>query len=102
MSRHGYKVDANEGEVVRILQAAGALVQHLGMVGCGCPDLLVGWRGRLFLLEVKDGSKAPSAQKLTPDQETWHQVWSGYPVAVVRSSADALRAIGAVVTEVRR
>jgi Holliday junction resolvase len=102
LRRYGYGVDANEDEIVRVLEAAGALVQRLGGVGDGCPDLLVGWRSRLFLLEVKDGSKKPSEQKLTPPQETFHELWRGYPVAIVRDPAEALRAIGAVVTEVRR
>jgi hypothetical protein len=45
-----------------------------------------------MLLEVKDGSKPPSAQKLTPQQEIWHRDWRGHRV-VVNSPEAALGAI---------
>ena len=57
------------------------------MVGRGCPDLLVGYRGVNYLLEVKDGEKPKSAQKLTPDEDAWHFMWMGQ-VAVVTCDWD--------------
>jgi hypothetical protein len=93
--RRAAKVDANQEQIVSALRASGAVVQSLAAIGKGVPDLLVSFRGNLFLLEVKDGNKPPSAQKLTPDQITWHQAW-GAPVEVVRNPEQALRAIGAV------
>lgn len=93
--RRAAKTDANQTEIVKALRQAGAVVQSLASVGCGCPDLLVGYRSRLFLLELKDGNKPPSAQKLTPDQIEWHQVWQGH-VQVVNSVDGALQAIGAI------
>ena len=93
--RRAAKVDANQTEIVQALRQIGAVVQSLAAVGNGCPDLLVGYRNRLFLLEIKDGKKPPSAQKLTPDQVEWHRVWAGH-VVVVNSVDGALRAIGAV------
>jgi len=48
-----------------------------------------------MLLEVKDGSKPPSAQKLTQQQEEWHRDWRGHRV-VVNSPEAALTAIGAI------
>ena len=89
--RRAAKVDRNQSEIVEALIAAGAIVQSLAAVGKGVADLLVGFRGALYLLEVKDGKKAPSAQKLTKDQEEWHARW---PVFVVNSPEAALRAIG--------
>jgi len=67
-------------------------VQSLAAVGKGCPDLLVGRAGRCFLLEVKDGSKPPSARQLTPDQQAWHRSWAGH-AAVVETSEAALLAV---------
>ena len=93
--RRAAKVDANQREVVAALRAAGASVQLLHAVGEGCPDLLVGYKGLNMLLEVKDGSKPPSAQKLTPQQEEWHRDWRGHRV-VVNSPEAALTAIGAI------
>jgi hypothetical protein len=57
---------------------------------------LVGYKGLNMLLEVKDGSKPPSAQKLTPQQEIWHRDWRGHRV-VVNSPEAALVAIGVIV-----
>lgn len=82
------KVDANQTAVVAALRAAGASVQHLHAVGQGCPDLLVGIHGRNYLIEVKDGTKPPNEQRLTPAQETWHRQWRG-EVVVIRHATDA-------------
>jgi hypothetical protein len=93
--RRAAKVDANQDQVVSALRAAGAAVQSLAAIGKGVPDLLVSFRGRLFLLEVKDGAKVKSAQKLTEAQAKWHQTWAAQ-VEVVNSPEAALRAIGAM------
>jgi hypothetical protein len=89
------KADDNQAETVRALRRVGASVQTLHRVGCGCPDLLVGYRGRNFLLEIKDGRKSPSRRALTKDQELFHALWRG-EIAIVRSVSEALRAIGAI------
>jgi len=89
------KVDDNQREVVAALKDVGASVMHLHRVGGGCPDLCVGFRGVTYLLEVKDGSKPPSAQKLTPAQKDWHRDWRGHAV-IVNSPQAALAAIGVI------
>jgi hypothetical protein len=88
--RRAAKVDANQAAIVEALRACGASVQSLAAVGKGVPDLLVGLRTRNYLIEVKDGSKPPSARKLTPDQVQWHTKWAGQ-VLTVTSPDDALR-----------
>ncbi len=87
------RADANQPEIIMALKKAGATVTSLHRVGMGCPDLLVGFRGVNHLLEIKDGHKPPSAQKLTPSQQGWHRDWRGKAV-VVRSVEGALAAIG--------
>jgi hypothetical protein len=89
------KVDDNQREIVRALRDAGASILHLHRVGGGCPDLAVGFRWATYLLEVKDGSKPPSAQKLTPAQSDWFRDWRGHAV-VVNSPEAALAAIGVI------
>jgi Holliday junction resolvase len=84
------KIDANQTRVVNALRGAGASVQSLAATGKGCPDLLVGYGGINYLMEVKDGNKVPSAQKLTIDQEHWHSVWKG-AVHIVKSENEALK-----------
>lgn len=93
--RRAARVDANQAQIVSALEAAGAVVQSLAAIGQGVPDLLVAFRGNLFLLECKDGSKVPSKQRLTDKQVKWHQAW-GALVEVVNSPESALRAIGAM------
>lgn len=90
--RRAARVDDNQADIVAALRKIGASVQPLHAVGSGCPDLLVGWRGMTSLLEVKDGSKPPSARKLTPDQVKWHANWRGQ-VAVVETIEQAIEAI---------
>jgi hypothetical protein len=90
--RRAAKVDANQAEIIAALRKIGASVQPLHAVGAGCPDLAVGWRGMTSLLEIKDGSKPPSARKLTPDQVKWHAEWRGH-VAVVETVEQAIEAV---------
>jgi Holliday junction resolvase len=92
--RYRPKLDANQQEIVKGLRAAGCRVLSLASVGGGCPDLLVGRNGRLTLLEVKDGSKPPSARRLTADEVSFGEAWKDQ-VEVVTSLDDALRAVGA-------
>lgn len=87
------KVDLNQMEIVATLRKIGATVQSLASVGNGCPDLLVGFRGINYLMEVKDGDKVPSAQELTPYQVKWHIEWRG-EVHIVRSIYDAFEVLG--------
>lgn len=96
MARYRAKVDANHTDVVSALRAVGAQVQSLAMVGDGCPDLLVAFRGAWHVLEVKDGSKPPSHRKLTPAEEMWLMRFDETaPVFVVNSVDEALEVIGA-------
>ena len=87
--RHIAKVDANQTSIVLALRTIGASVQHLHMVGQGCPDLLVGYRGQNILLEVKDGHKPPSRRILTPDEQAWFDDWRG-TAYIVYSPEDAV------------
>ncbi len=93
--RRDARVDDNHAEIVRVLRECGMTVESLAAVGGGVPDLLVGWHGRNWLLEVKDGRKVPSARLLTPDQQEWHERWRGQR-AVVESPEQALRVLGAI------
>ena len=91
--RRAAKVDRNQPEIVAALRQLGCTVQPLHAVGEGCPDLMVGWQGKTYALEVKDGLRAPSDRKLTPAQVNWHRDWRGH-VATVNSVREALEAIG--------
>ncbi len=87
------KIDGNQNEIVDALRAVGATVAITSAVGDGFPDLAVGFRGRSYLVELKDGSLVPSKQLLTAAQKRWHAEWRG-DCYVARTAADALSIIG--------
>ena len=87
--RRAARIDDNHREVVEALRQHGCSVLDLASVGKGCPDLLVGYNGVNYLMEVKDGSKPPSRRKLTNDQQVWHCNWTGQAV-VVQSAEQAV------------
>jgi hypothetical protein len=55
------------------MKIPGCIVQTLAAVGCGCPDLLVGYHGKWILAEVKDGTKPLSGRALTDHEKAWHK-----------------------------
>lgn len=97
--KHGRR-DANHTEVVDALHQIGASVLDLADVGGGCPDLLVGYRGVNFLLEVKDGNKPPSARKLTKAEQKFFLDWRGL-IDIVSSAQGAIELVNTM-TLVRR
>lgn len=92
MRKYG-KVDGNQAEIVRSLRHIGAVVQSLASVGGGCPDLLVGFRGQWYLIEVKQ-----KGEWLTDDQVEWWgeaEYRAGLKPTVAFNVGDAFKIIGA-------
>ena len=85
------KLDVNHLEIVATLRKCGASVVSMATLGGGVPDLLVGYNGRVCLMEVKDGTKPPSQRQLTEDQMRFHREWRGGSIAIVDSVDAALR-----------
>jgi hypothetical protein len=46
-------------------------------MGRGAPDLILGYRNENFMIELKDGNKTKSQQKLTPDEVQFQEKWNG-------------------------
>ncbi len=67
-----HRVDTNQRAITLALRQVGASVQPLHTIGRGCPDLLIGFRGINFLLELKI-----PGNKLTSDEVEWHETWRG-------------------------
>ena len=88
--RRAKRTDLNQAEIVQALRSAGARVWILGQP----LDLLVGFRGRLVLLEVKS-HKRTRADQAHQTELIYECQTEGLPVFRVESPADALRAIGA-------
>ena len=92
--RRRARIDANQTEVVQALRKIGAMVAVTARLGNGFPDLAVAYRGKWFLMEVKDGTLAPSARKLTDEEKKFHAEYAKQaPVYVVDSVDDAIRVI---------
>lgn len=106
MSDWGRRRDDCEPAIVAALRAVGATVETLN--GTGQPDLLVGFRGRTYLLECKEehgrSGKGHRRTKtgLLASQEDWHARWKGAAPVIVTTPEEALAAIGAVVTSAVR
>ena len=86
VNRRAARRDGNEKSIIDALRAAGCSVQALSAKGV--PDLLVGFQGRTYLMEVK----TPRG-KLTTDEEAWIGNWQGQ-VRIVRSIEEALGVVG--------
>jgi len=83
--RRAARIDANQEAVVIALRAAGAYVWIIGLP----VDLLVGYKGRTILMEVKDGPKKP----LTALQHAFFANWAGGTLARVDGPEAALNAL---------
>lgn len=91
--RYGARRDANEGPIVAALRAAGAIVQPLNETDV--PDLLVGYGGHWWLLEVKRPPGPRGGMKdrhLRPGQVRFKRDAEAHdlPVFVVNSAEEAL------------
>jgi hypothetical protein len=86
--RRAARVDVNQAQVVSALRAAGAYVWIIGLP----VDLLVGYKGHSFLVEIKDGPK----KRLTALQQDFFNNWSGSTLARVDGPEAALRMLGVV------
>lgn len=81
--RRAARVDQNQDQVVSALRAAGAFVWIIGLP----VDLLVGYKGKTLLVEIKRDSKA----KFTKLQVNFFENWNGDTLARVDSPESALR-----------
>jgi hypothetical protein len=104
MPRNYYRSDSNQKEIVEALRKVGAVVRIIEAANgqAGIPDLLVGYRGTTYLMEVKlpVGPRGGGARsKLRPEQEEFIAGWRGGPIAVVRSVTEALTAVGVMITD---
>lgn len=86
MIRRASRVDANQQQVVSTLRAAGAYVYIIGLP----VDLLVGYQGKMYLVEVKNGPK----KTLTRLQQDFFGNWCGGGLHRINDVEEALRMIG--------
>lgn len=61
-------------------------------IGKGFPDIIVGYKGLNYMIEIKDGTKQPSKRKLTADELVFHMRWKGR-IDVCKSFEEVLNLI---------
>ena len=85
--------DANTKDIVAKLRKHGAIVLYLKAVSRtkGVPDLIVGYAGQWYMLEIKN-----SKGKLSDEQEEWHAASQGIggPIVTCRTAEEAMVAVG--------
>lgn len=86
--RQAARVDATQEAIVSALRAAGAYVWIIGLP----VDLLVGYKGHTFCVEVKSGS----SKRLTKLQADFFENWHGSTLSRIDSPEAALRMIGVI------
>jgi hypothetical protein len=97
------KVDANQPDIVATFRAMGCEVWITSEIGRGAPDLVVRKGTAVRLVEVKDGSKPPSARKLTEDEEDFKDKWEPvYAVIETQEQAHQLVADMMISTALRQ
>lgn len=91
------RTDTNQSDIVSTLRAVGAdWISTSGDPGIGF-DGIVLFRGRIFIAEVKDETKPPSARRLTENEEKRKAQCEahGVPYLIFLNPDQALEAIGA-------
>ena len=86
------RVDSNQKEIVEALRKAGATVLHTHQLK-NCFDILVGYNGINYIVEIKDGNKPPSQRKLTTGEEKFRDEWEGGEYYIIESIEQALKLI---------
>lgn len=89
------RVDTNQKAITAAMRSMGASVLILSMVGKGCPDILVGLHNKNYLIEIKNGALARSAQRLTEHEQNFFDNWRG-DVRVLRSVEEAIEFINSL------
>lgn len=86
--RRAARQDLNQPELVLALRKIGAKVYHLGKP----LDLLVGYRGRNILMEIKREDRAGWASEFTQEQKDFIDTWPG-EIAICHTIEEAINAV---------
>lgn len=92
--RRAARVDENQPQITKAFRLLGCQVFPTHQLGKGFPDAAIRCGKVLCLVEIKDGSKPPSAQKLTEAEQKFHDEFAHYGlVEIVRDTNDVLRLV---------
>lgn len=82
------RVDANQPAIVALFRKLGWSVLIISQLK-NCCDIIVSKNGRTIAVEIKDGSKPLSKQKLTEGEAKFKSEWQG-EYALVTCEKDVL------------
>lgn len=85
LNRYATRRDASEPEIVIALEQCGFSVVRMDKPA----DLLVGFRGRCWLIECKSSDKG-YGKGLNPNQKAFDAGWRGPKLVILRSGQDAI------------
>lgn len=88
------RIDGNQKQIVEQLRRLGVTVLHTYQLK-NCFDILVGYEGKNYAFEIKDGSKPKSARKLTEGEQKFFDGWLGQ-VDKVESIDEICKIIGII------
>ena len=74
--RRAAKVDDNQPEIVKAFRDLGWYVLIVSQLK-NCCDIIVSKNGRTIAIEIKDGAKVKSKQRLTAGEEEFKDDWQG-------------------------
>ncbi len=83
------RIDRNQPDIVRHLRANHWSVHITSTLRGGFPDAIAARDGFTAVVEIKDGGKPPSAQRLTLDEQSFKNSWQGVYI-IATSPEDAL------------
>lgn len=88
------KKDANHEQIVRVFrQMHCSVVETLRTGVRGCPDLVVGFGGHSFLVEIKNPETSYGRRGLNPNQKDFIAEWHGSRIEQVSCVDDAVKLV---------
>ncbi|MCJ8293358.1 MAG: hypothetical protein MJK15_03035 [Colwellia sp.] len=82
------RIDRNQPEIVKTFRSLGWSVLIISQLK-NCCDIMVSKNGRTIAVEIKDGEKPPSKQKLTEGELKFKDEWQG-EYSLVKSIDDVI------------
>lgn len=100
--RRAAKIDDNHREIVKAFKKAGAAVLDIHTLP-NCCDIAIAYKNVTVMVEIKDGSKVPSARKLTPGELAFKEYWaaSGGKWALVETIGDVSGLVGSITSNAK-
>lgn len=90
--RTAARTDSNHKEIVEGLRKYGASILGVHQLK-NCFDILVGYKGKDYIMEIKNGKNPPSKNKLTKGEQQFRNNWKGGKYNIVYSLEDAIKVI---------